>query len=95
MICNNCGLPFDESDLSQVGFHEHIGLNLPMTKGKKIITHAREIFPEASIQFCIGVHNHINGGYDMRTLYQETHDFKHGFYQSMEMDLNEKYTLNQ
>lgn len=94
MICNNCGLPFDESDLSMVGFHEHADLNIPETKGKKLISHARDIFPNASVQFCMGVHNFLNGGYDLRILYQETQDFKAGYYQAMEMDLNETYKLH-
>lgn len=93
MICNNCGLPFDESDLSMVGYHEHNGLDLPKIKGKILINHARDIFPNASIQFCMGVHNYLSDKYDMSHFYKETQDFKSGYYQAMDLNLIETHTL--
>lgn len=93
MICNTCNLPFDESDLSMVAFHEHSGLKIAEIKGKKVISHAKDIFPNASIQFCMGVHNFLSLNYDIGNLYLESQDFKAGYYQAMEMDLNETYIL--
>ena len=96
MICNDCGLPFDESDLSQVFEHEHNGLKLQSTevKSKKVIKHARDIYPNCSIQFACGVHTWIKEGkdFDQRFMYQESEDFRRGFYQA-QYECEDNYIL--
>lgn len=96
MVCNRCGLSFDESDLSQVFEHEHTGLKLKIeeVKSKKVINHARDIYPNCSIQFAMGVHNWITYGkeYDLRLMYQESDDFKRGYYQA-QYELEDNYKM--
>lgn len=86
MTCNNCGLPFDESDLSQVFEHEHKGIKLKTmeVKSKKAIRHARDIYPNCSSDFACGVHVWIKQGneYDQRLMHQHSEDFRRGFYQA-------------
>lgn len=93
MKCNNCGLEFDESDLSQVIAHEHqIEMSIEPNVGKKVISHARDIYPNASIQFCMGVNNFLSGDYDISRMYQESRDFMLGYWQA-EIELKDKYIL--
>jgi hypothetical protein len=93
MICNICKQTFDESDLIEVVYHEHISFSINQKiKSKKIITHASEIYPNASKQFCIGVHNYLKGNYDLRNMYQESEDFKRGYYQA-QYELEDNYIL--
>lgn len=96
MICNDCGLPFDESDLSQVFEHEHKGITLKIEtpKSKKIISHARDLYPNCSIQFAMGVHAWLRKGsdFDQRLMYQESEDFRKGFYQA-QYELEDNYLL--
>lgn len=96
MICNDCGLPFDESDLSQVFEHEHKGLKLELMdiKSKKVITHARDIYPNCSIQFAMGVHAWLYEGknFDQRLMYQESEEFRQGFYQA-QYELEDNYKM--
>lgn len=94
MKCNTCGLPFNESDLSQVVSHEHIdGLKVNETpKSKRVISHAREIYTTAPIQFCMGVHAYLKGQYDERLMHLESTDFKRGYWQASE-DLQQDYSL--
>jgi len=85
MICNDCGLPFDESDLSKVFEHEHKGIKIMETiKSKKVISHARDIYPNCTIGFAMGVHNYLSGDYDESRMYQESTDFKQGYYQAQQ-----------
>lgn len=96
MICNECGLPFDESDLEQVINHEHLNNKIKMgagVKSKKVIEHARDIFPNASMDFCIGVNNFISGNYDERYLSQETSDFRLGYYRAKFEELDKTYII--
>jgi hypothetical protein len=96
MICNECGLPFDESDLGQVINHEHLKKKIKMEtdiKSKKVIEHARDIFPNAPMDFCIGVNNFIGGNYDERYLYQETSDFRLGYYRAKFEELDKNYVI--
>jgi len=96
MICNDCGLPFDESDLSQVFEHEHKGLKLEtmVIKSKRVIKDASEIYPNCSRQFACGVHTWINKGleYDQRFLSQESEEFRQGFYQA-QYELEDNYKM--
>ena len=96
MICNDCQLPFDESDLSQVFVHEHKGITLKIkdVKSKKLIEHARDIYPNCSIQFAMGVHAWIIEGkdYDQRLIYQESEEFRQGFYQA-QYECEDNYKL--
>lgn len=96
MICNECGLPFDESDLSQVLKHEHNGSKLESIDipSKKVINHARDIYPNCSIQFAMGVHAWIMEGneFDLRLMYQESDEFKQGFYQA-QYQLEDNYKI--
>lgn len=96
MKCNSCGLWFEESDLSQVVAHEH-QIDFIMkkeVKGKKVIKHARDVYPNCSVQFACGVHTWINRGddYDQRSMHQETSDFQNGFHQAQE-ELKDNYTI--
>ncbi|MNK30180.1 hypothetical protein D3C87_485930 [compost metagenome] len=97
MICNDCGLPFDESDLSQVFEHEHRGLTFinENVKSKKVINDATDIYPGCSRQFASGVHTWINKGqdYDQRLLYQHSEDFRRGYYQAQD-ELEDNYKMN-
>lgn len=96
MICNNCGLPFDESDLSQVFYHEHNGLifELKDVKSKKLIKHASELYPNCSKQFACGVHTWINNGDKYEYLmFLEDEDFKLGYWQA-KYDLEDNYKMN-
>lgn len=97
MICNYCGLPFDESDLSQVFEHEHKGISLKVDniKSKRVIKDASEIYPNCSRQFACGVHTWINEGkgYDQRLLYEESEDFRSGFYQA-QYELEDDYKMS-
>lgn len=63
-----------------------------MKKHRKVISHARDVYPDASVQFCMGVHNYLRGDYDERLMYQETQDFRSGYYQA-QYELGENYIL--
>lgn len=96
MICNGCGLSFDESDLSQVVSHEH-QIEFIMEKeikGRRLIKHAKEVYPNCNNQFACGVHAWINKGdeYDQRLMYQESSDFQNGYNQAKE-ELKDNYSL--
>lgn len=58
------------------------------------ISHAREVYPDCSLQFACGVHTWINIGkdYDQRGIYQESEDFRNGFYQAQK-DLGCNYKM--
>ena len=94
MICNECGLPFDESDLKQVINHEHTGFTTNLDiKGKRIISHAKDIFPNAPLDFCIGVNAWISQCYDDSTIFRETDDFRIGYFRAKFEELEKDYTL--
>jgi hypothetical protein len=61
MKCNECGGHFDPADLSQVAIHIHKGITAPPIKGKKVITHARDVYPHCSGEFASGVHLYLSG----------------------------------
>ncbi|WP_298845593.1 hypothetical protein [uncultured Clostridium sp.] len=74
--------------------HEHhIQLSIDKDRsGKKVISHAREVLPNAGMEFCVGANNALHGDYDESTLYQENSDFKAGYWHGKEK-LCEKYIL--
>lgn len=96
MICNDCGLPFDESDLSQVFEHEHKGLTFIVedVKSKRVINDATDIYPGCSRQFACGVHTWINQGenYDQRLINKESEYFRSGYYQA-QYELEDNYKM--
>lgn len=61
-------------------------------KIKKVIKHARDIYPDCSTEFAMGVHNFLSGDYDQRRMYQESSDFKQGYYQA-QCELGDMYIL--
>lgn len=96
MKCNECGLHFDESDLQQVINHEHLNNKIKMEtdiNSKKVIEHARDIFPNAPMDFCIGVNNFLSENYDERYLWQETSDFRVGYYRAKFEELDKTYII--
>jgi len=64
-----------------------------MEKVKKVIKHAREIFPNASMDFCIGVNNYLSGKYDKRYLHQETSEFRLGYYHGLMEQMDKDYEI--
>jgi hypothetical protein len=61
MKCNDCGQQFDPADLSHVAEHMHTGIVAPPINGKRVIHHAREVYPYCSGEFASGVHIYLKG----------------------------------
>ena len=93
IICEVCSLPFYPDDLSSVAEHMHDGIDIKEEyNSKRVISHASEIFPNASKQFCCGVHSYLNG-IEISDINDESSDFKNGYWQAMDNDLKDKVKL--
>jgi hypothetical protein len=91
MTCPECGKDFNPANLAEVFYHEHkdICLNLPVV-GKRVIKHAREVYPGCSAEFASGVHSYLHGeDYPSRPCSDE---LIQGYYRA-ESDLQNNYIL--
>ncbi|NJB37981.1 hypothetical protein HCO57_15370 [Croceivirga sp. JEA036] len=70
--------------------HEHNGNYTLPNKGKKVIKHAREVYPYCSGTFAGGVHSYLSG--DDYPKYDEQRDFKEGYFSALR-DLKDNYVL--
>jgi len=91
MNCNVCGLDFNMADLSEVVKHEHKGLTTNITKSKKVIRHASDVYKYCSGEFAGGVHSYLSG--DEFPKYPSSNEFKEG-YICAGRDLKDNYILN-
>lgn len=91
MKCNNCGEEFNEADLSEVFKHEHANIEVPRIIGKKVISHASEIYPNCGGEFAGGVHSYLQG--DEVPRHPDPNDFRRGYFTAKGHDLNSKYVL--
>jgi len=62
MTCNLCNQSFDPTNLTEVAEHMHSDIFTPAIIGKRLINHAREIYPYCSGDFASGVHAFLRGG---------------------------------
>jgi hypothetical protein len=91
MECGICKQEFNEADLMEVVEHEHNGNYTLPNKGKKVIKHARDVYPYCSGEFSGGVHSYLSG--DDYPKYNEQKEFKEGYF-SAQRDLKDDYVLD-
>lgn len=90
MKCNICGTPFNEANIREVFEHEHEGIKTKEKIGKKVISHAREVYPYCSGEFAGGVYSYLSG--DDVPKHPDSNEFRSGYF-SAQRDLADKYTL--
>lgn len=86
-----CKKDFDPANLGEVFEHEHkdLTLNIPVAS-KRVIKHAREVYPGCSGEFASGVHIYLKGGECPQRPCSD--ELIQGYYRA-EADLEDNYTL--